>query len=270
MEKIKNYIINLAKMVNEKYGNIITEEMINQAIDRYCKSNEDEEKVISDINGAVKKVINDKLQENGYKDNITYSRATAALDKVLRMLGKDSFRIFIAGGLVSYLLLNEDSNRLHSDIDTICWAEDMDKLRNIFKAYGLYKDEWDSINYVTNGNDYGFEIVVDGVPLGIYPFTYENGVLIQFSYDPNSKKGKIKEIQLEKISDYIMSYKAVNGQVYNTMSLEYIKMTKDKAHREKDVQDLAKISKTGLLRDDVLNRIQMYKEIKNENLSKTK
>ena len=55
MEKIKNYIINLAKMVNEKYGNIITEEMINQAIDRYCKSNEDEEKVISDINGAVKK-----------------------------------------------------------------------------------------------------------------------------------------------------------------------------------------------------------------------
>ena len=67
-----------------------------------------------------------------------------------------------------------------------------------------------------------------------------------------------------------MSYKAVNGQVYNTMSLEYIKMTKDKAHREKDVQDLVKISKTGLLRDDVLNRIQMYKEIKNENLSKTK
>lgn len=56
MEKIKNYIINLAKMVNEKYGNIITEEMINQAIDRYCKLNEDEEKVISDINGAVKKL----------------------------------------------------------------------------------------------------------------------------------------------------------------------------------------------------------------------
>ena len=33
------------------------------------------------------------------------------------------------GGIVPYLLLDEDSGRLHDDIDTICKLEDVEKLR---------------------------------------------------------------------------------------------------------------------------------------------
>ena len=44
------------------------------------------------------------------------------------------------------------------------------------------------------------------------------------------------------------------------MSLEYIKLTKYKANRPKDIMDSKKIEETGLLRQEVLKRIQMYTE----------
>lgn len=53
------------------------------------------------------------------------------------------------------------------------------------------------------------------------------------------------------------------------MSLEYIKLTKDNAGRPKDIVDFKKIEETGLLRQDVLNRIKMYTEyINNPSQSK--
>lgn len=57
-----------------------------------------------------------------------------------------------------------------------------------------------------------------------------------------------------------MTYRGRDDKIYNTMSLEYIKLTKDNAQRPKDIADSKRIEETGLLRPDVLNRIQMYTE----------
>ena len=87
--------------------------------------------------------------------------------------------------------------------------------------------------------------------------------------DPYNQTCKTKVIPVEEISDYIMTYKGIDEKLYNTMSLEYIKLTKDNAGRPKDLVDSKKIEETGLLRQDVLNRIKMYTEyINNPSQSK--
>lgn len=215
--------------------------------------------------------INLSLKVNN-RDYHTFTQIKSTYEKVRNMLEDSDIKIYTVGGSVPYLLLNQDSNRLHDDIDNICEKNDMNRLREIFKQKGLYKPEWDSINFVKDGVDYGFEMIIDGVSFGIFPYSYKNGMITQYSYDPYTTECKIKKIPIKVLSDYIMSYKGADGRDYNTMSLEYIKLTKDMTGRDKDLIDSKKISETGLLRTEVLSRIKMYDEIQktdaNELISK--
>ena len=112
--------------------------------------------------------------------------------KVQNILDENGLKVYLSGGTVPYILQNEDSGRLHDDIDTICEKEDMDSLREVFKKEGFYKEEWDSKTYATDGVDYGFETMIDGVPYGIYPFSYNKGAkkMTQYSFDPYTKECK--------------------------------------------------------------------------------
>lgn len=195
------------------------------------------------------------------KESKTFSQTKNALDKLLKLLEENDLKTYIAGGLVPYLLLNQDSNRLHGDIDSICSIEDIEKLRELFIREGLYNKEWDSKTYSRNDKDYGFEIEIDGVPITLGPFEYKNGIVTQYSFDPFTKECKTKTIPIEQISDYIYSYRSKDGRVYDTMSLEYIKLTKDNTRRPKDIIDSEKIAEYGI-RSDVMSRITMYKQQK--------
>lgn len=201
--------------------------------------------------------------EQDERESRTFEQIREAYKKIKAILKKANLSIYIAGGSVPYFLLNQDSGRKHDDIDSICKMEDMQKLRDVFQQVGLYNPEWDSMSYAKDGQDYGFEIKVDGVPVGIYPFNYENGLLTQYSYDPYNHHCKIKVFPLEKLSDYVLSYTGLDGESYDTMSLEFIKASKDKAGREKDVADSKKITEYGY-RQEFLDRIPMIKEILNK------
>lgn len=203
---------------------------------------------------------------NAEKDNResrTFSQIKEVISRTQKLLEENGLNIYISGGTVPYLLLNEDSNRLHDDVDTICKLEDIESLRELFKKEGLYKPEWDSKNYSRDGKDYGFEMEIDGVPFGIYPFNYENGTVIQYSFDPYNKMCKTKTIPIEQLTDYICTYESRDGKRYDTMSLEYIKLSKDNARRPKDIADSKKISEYGI-RNDVMSRITMYKEVRSD------
>lgn len=200
---------------------------------------------------------------NAKKDNResrTFSQIKEVINRIQKLLEENGLNIYISGGTVPYLLLNEDSNRLHDDVDTICKLEDIESLRELFKKEGLYKPEWDSKNYSRDGKDYGFEMEIDGVPFGIYPFNYKNGTVTQYSFDPYNKMCKTKTIPIEQLTDYICTYESRDGKRYDTMSLEYIKLSKDNARRPKDIADSKKISEYGI-RNDVMSRITMYKEV---------
>lgn len=272
-ELVKQYITNTSNKLNAKYNNILTQDKINQAIYMFTNSEKTYEEIIGVIDALATSIEENyiKLQEqadNKGRNSKTFEQIKNTQVKVQQLLDLYGLKIFISGGSVPYLLLNQDSNRLHDDIDTVCRLEDMEKLREVFKQAGLYQEEWDSKNYASDGKDYGFEMKIDGVPFGIYPFSYENGILTQYSYDPYNTQCKIKTLQLEQLSDYILSYKGVDGKIYDTMSLEFIKMTKDFAKREKDIVDSLKIIETGMLRPEVMQRIEMFTEIQNIEASK--
>ncbi len=272
-ELVKHYIINTSNRLNAKYNNILTQDKINQAIYMFTNSEKKYEEIIEEINELVTSIEENyiKLQkefDNYDRNSRTFEQIKNTLVKVQQLLDSYGLKVFISGGTVPYLLLNQDSNRLHDDIDTVCRLEDIERLREVFKQAGLYQKEWDSKNYASDGKDYGFEMKIDGVPFGIYPFSYEDGILTQYSYDPYNMQCKIKTLQLEQLSDYIVSYSGADGKIYTTMSLEFIKLTKDFAKREKDIVDSLKIIETGMLRPEVMQRIKMFSEIQNIEASK--
>ena len=153
--------------------------------------------------------------------------------------------MYIAGGTVPYLLLGQDSGRLHDDIDTLVDLKDIHELRRIFKKTPYYKEEWDSLTHVKDGNDYGFELDVDGTPVGVYPFIDDDDTILQYTYDPYNHQCKIKRIPEKKKGNYVRTYTGTDGHTYHTMALEYIKKSKDKAGRGKDLKDSAKIDEFG-------------------------
>lgn len=195
------------------------------------------------------------------KEKIPFAQAKNVVNKILKLLEEKNLKIYIAGGLVPYILLNQDSNRLHDDIDTLCRLEDTENLRELFIKEGFYKTDWDSKTYSKSGKDYGFEMEIDGISFAIYPFEYKDGIITQYSFDPYTKECKTKTIPISQINDYVYSYKSKDGKVYETMSLEYIKLTKDCTKRFKDIIDSKKISEYGI-RDEVMSRIMMYNEQK--------
>ena len=272
---VREYIIQIANDLNRTYPGILPQDKVERAIEMFENSGKSYEQVVTEINSLKDQMVNDyqnrekKPKEIYYsnfaedeRESRTFTQIKEVQLKVQKLLDQHGLKIFIAGGSVPYLLTNEDSGRLHDDIDTICRIEDIDKLRQVFINAGLYNPEWDSKTFSSDGEDYGFEMKIDGVPFGIFPFIYdeENKIITQYSADPYNQTCKTKTIPIEEITDYIMTYRGRDEKDYNTMSLEYIKLTKDNAQRPKDIVDSKKIEETGLLRPDVLNRIQMYTE----------
>ena len=56
----------------------------------------------------------------------------------------------------------------------------------------------------------------------------------------------------------------IENNIRNKEDLEYIKKSKEKVNRQKDVQDVVKIEETGLLRKEVEDRIFPPREIQNK------
>lgn len=269
-KQIKKYL----EEIEKTYPEIINDEKINKTIELFTRDLNDFKnlKIIIDIlidkeiviykNGLKRSQPNysNKLRDN--RESRTFNQIKNAYKKLESLISTADFELILCGGIVPYLLLNEDSNRFHDDIDTICKLEDMPKIRKLFKKVGLYDEGWDSQTFAKNKKDYGFEIKIDGVPIGIYPFSYKDGILTQYSYDPYNTKCKEKIININ-LKDYIKSYKSVDGKKYKTQCLEIIKKSKDAAGREKDIIDSKKITQYGIC-ESIYESINLPKEIVNK------
>lgn len=64
----------------------------------------------------------------------------------------------------------------------------------------------------------------------------------------------------------MLPYRGKDGQIYHTMSLEYIFLTKAVAQRPKDIQDIQKIKEIGI-RQQVMSRISMYQQTQKQSFS---
>lgn len=270
-KSIENYIMEQFEILNNEYPGIINDEKLQEIINYYTNSPDDF--IITKINdrivNGIKEYQKQKKQEEMYyypdaaeneRESRTFEQIKKGSDILQKIIKKSGLHIYYSGGMLPYILLNEDSGRMHDDIDTVCRMQDMEALRELFKNEGLYMPEWDSRTYAKDGKDYGFEIKIDGVPIGIYPFEYKEKKLFQYTYDPYNHYCKIKSMKLEHIEDYITQYNCNDGQTYDTVTLEFLKKLKDTNPRPKDVVDSKKIESIGI-RQEIYDRLELPIEI---------
>lgn len=161
-------------------------------------------------------------------------------------------KIFLAGGLVPWVISSEDSNRLHSDIDFVVPLSEMETIRAFLKEQGLYDYTHDSLFLSCNKEkvDSGTEIFLDGLPISFTPFFKENNKLIQrdFTTADFSTKDSLVTLSLPNLSpeDYITAYALPDGQKLCCTSLEFVYAEKSRKNRPKDQGDLQKMKQIGL------------------------
>lgn len=163
------------------------------------------------------------------KKEKTYNEIITIVKKIFSIEDLKDYLI-LAGGIVPYLVFKEESNRTHGDIDFICKARNIDKIRKIFDKYGYYKKGLDSLESI--GKDYGFEMFIDDIKVGVYPFEEENGCINQYSYDSKHIDCKLKTINLS-----YDKYVCTNND-FKFMRLEVILKSKVFAMRTKDINDI--------------------------------
>lgn len=161
-------------------------------------------------------------------------------------------KIFLAGGLVPWVLSGEDSNRLHSDIDFVVPLSEMETVRAFLKEQGLYDKTHDSLFLPCNKEkiDFGAEIFLDNLPISFTPFFMENNCLIQrdFTTADFSAKDSLVTLRLPVLSpeDYITSCPLSHGQKLYCTSLEFVYIKKIRKNRPKDLPDLRQMETMGL------------------------
>ena len=226
--KIIEYLNERYNELQKIYPKLFTADKLEKAIKLFGEK-EDLEAIKSVVEAIISKMIEEyelaekarlaklskkeKEESKGY----TYSQATDVYKTLLKSFEDTGVDLYLGGGLVPYILMNEDSKRLHGDVDIVCSMNDMSKIRRRLKETAVYNAEGDSINYATDGVDYGLEFSLNGVSIGIYPFEYENGKITQYSWNSEKKLGKVKEIKLSALDNYVTEYESKDGNIYKTL-----------------------------------------------------
>jgi len=170
-------------------------------------------------------------------------------------------KLFVAGGIVPWILSDRNSNRKHSDIDIVVESCNMELIRQYLKDKSYYQKEMDSRFLALNNNqvDYGIEVLINGVPVNFAPFEPNADGIIQKNFSLKAlvgydalMKATMKNIAVE---DYITTYLLKSGIELGSYTLEAVKAAKENSNRTKDKIDLCEIEKIGI-NQDRYNRIK--------------
>lgn len=164
------------------------------------------------------------------------------------------------GGAMPYIYYNQESNREHSDIDVLVDTEYLNIIRELLKQNNLYDPTLDSVNLGLD-KDYGLKAYIDGVYVEFEPMNIKNGVFSRATFSPNKEQAGTEYIPYTNIEDLIISIE-IDGINSFTLSMELIKIIKEKYRRPKDLQDIAFIDKHGINQEKYL---RISESIKNTN-----
>lgn len=166
-------------------------------------------------------------------------------------LGKLDKKVNLTGGIVPWIVLKENSGRVHSDIDFFVNSKEMPYIRRILKKRALYEADLDTFldNSVV---DYGLDTTIEGIPVSFFPYEVleNNGGVVQRSFYTDAKTGTrgYREMYFNGIKeqDYVSEAFLPNGRKIGIISLEVLKLLKEKSNRLKDVSDIAAIDRAGI------------------------
>jgi len=117
------------------------------------------------------------------------------VDVILTLIEDDELResIAVAGSIVPYLVLNEESEEVHTDFYVLVKGKKMDyvrdKLKELSKEYD-FNISSDSLKYTKN--DCGFKIKYQSTTIGFFPYTLIDYNLTIKTYSINVENMQIK------------------------------------------------------------------------------
>ena len=195
-----------------------------------------------------------------YKANLekmgfTYEEIMNVYRKIEKM-NKTTAKLYLAGGIVPYALLNETKGRKHSNLDLLCSKDDISIVRELFRKKDLYEPKRDSLTYTINNIDYGFQVVIDKIKVNISVFEVKQDGIIEYNFDCKKRIGRIKNIAA-KLNDYIVPYLSADNKKYMTLSLEFIIANKLLSNREKDRKDIEKIQECNGISTDKIKKMPL-------------
>ncbi len=238
----------------EKLSMSIPRENIEKLCNIFTNRNED----INIIKTKIDSIFTNSIAT--YKDALeklgnTYNEIVNVYQKIEDM-NKTSAKLYLAGGIIPYILLGEPSERRHSNLDLLCSKEDLPFIREIFRKKDLYEPKRDSLTYTVNNIDYGFQVVIDGVRVDIAPFEVTDDGIREYNFDYKRRVGRIKNIAA-KFNDYIVPYVSSDNKKYMTLSLEFLIANKLLTNREKDKKDIEKIRECNGISDDKIKKLPL-------------
>lgn len=193
----------------------------------------------------------EKLEKIGFS-----SEEIIAVYNKIEKMNKTRAKLYLAGGLVPYVLLNEQSDRKHSNLDLLCSKEDVRMIREVFRKNDLYEPKRDSLTYTINNIDYGFQVVIDKIKVNIAVFEETDNGIVEYSFDCHNRVGRIKNINT-KLNDYILPYVSSDNKKYTTLSLELLIANKLLMGRDKDKKDIEKIKECNGISEEKIKKLPL-------------
>lgn len=197
---------------------------------------------------------------NSYKENLEkvgfpYEEVIEVYNKIEKM-NKTKAKLYLSGGLIPYVLLNEDSKRRHANLDLLCSKDDIRMIREVFRKNDLYEPKRDSLTYTVNNIDYGFQVVIDKIKVNISVFEEKDNGIVEYSFDCHNRIGRIKNINT-KLSDYILPYVSSDNKKYRALSLECLIADKILLKRDKDRKDIEKIKECNGISEEKIRKLPL-------------
>lgn len=255
-EKNKEIIsyINAKVKELESMSMYIPKENVEKLEVAFLNRNED----INIIKTRIDTIFNNSV--NAYKESLEkvgfpYEEVLNVYHKIEKM-NKTNAKLYLAGGLIPYVLLGEDSKRRHANLDLLCNKDDIRQIREVFRKNDLYEPKRDSLTYTVNNIDYGFQVVVDKVKVNIAVFEEKDNGIVEYSFDCHNRIGRIKNINA-KLTDYILPYVSSDNKKYTTLSLELLVANKILLKRDKDMQDIEKIKECNGISEDKIRKLPL-------------
>lgn len=257
MEEKNNLIISYIEGKVEELESMsmyVPKENVQKLLSAFLNRPED----INIIKTKIDTIFNNSVvayKANMEKVGFPYSEVMEVYKKIEKM-NKTKAKLYLSGGIVPYVLLNEDSNRRHVNLDLLCSKDDIRMIREVFRKNDLYEPKRDSLTYTINNIDYGLQVVIDKIKVNIAVFEEKDNGIIEYSFDCHNRIGRIKNINA-KLSDYIVPYVSADNKKYNTLSLEFLIADKIMLKREKDKKDIEKIKECNGISEEKIKKLPL-------------
>lgn len=251
--EIISYINNKVKEL-ESMSMYVPKENVDKLLNAFLNRNEDIEAIKTKIDTIFNNSVS-AYKETLEKIGFSYNEVLEVYNKIEKM-NKTKAKLYLAGGLIPYVLLNENSGRKHSNLDLLCSKDDVRMIREVFRKNDLYEPKRDSLTYTVNNIDYGFQIVVDKIKVNIAVFEEKDNGIIEYSFDCHNRIGRIKNINT-KLTDYILPYVSSDNKKYITLSLEILIANKLLMNRDKDRKDIEKIKECNGISEEKIKKLPL-------------